>query len=123
MNNLIILGALLVVQGEFTSICKYKCTSNNIDNQIILSIKNEANCIEELYDCLRRFPIYKIELSNQNKEDIFLLYKINFQDCGDNNLHYYLNKIKNINAMDGWLVYSFIAFEGLIKSNSLPYCY
>lgn len=24
--------------------------------------------------------------------------------------------------MDGWLVYSFMAFEELIKSNSLPYC-
>lgn len=43
MNKIIILGALLVVKGEFTSIYKYKCTSNHIDKQIILSIKNEVN--------------------------------------------------------------------------------
>lgn len=100
MNKLIILGALLVVQGEFTSIYKYKCTSNHIDNQIILSIKNEVNYVEELYDSLKSFPAYKIELSNQNKEDNFLFYKITFQDCDDNNLHYYLNKTKNINAIE-----------------------
>lgn len=120
MNNLIMIGVLLLSQGECNSIKKYSCITSHVDNEIIISIKNDEIYEKELIYYLENYPLIKIDRCLNKKDDKFLFYKITLETFDDNLLHYYLDRIKDINIIETASLNYYLEYEGTNVTND-PY--
>ena len=111
------------VDDKFVISIKYVDDNRNCLTQVTFDyMDKQLDCSNFIYENENEVPFLTCKLNTYKHQyygyDKSTLKVINSSYIRENET---LQDI--INAMDGWLVYSFIAFEELIKSASLPYCY